>query len=182
MRSLATSKKKKCKHCKTLFNPERTFQPACSIPCAIALVNTKKNQEYDRKTRQMKRNAMSRSDYVKAAQKNCNAYIRYRDKNEPCISCGSYGKGQYHAGHFQSTAASPELRFHPFNIAKQCAQCNLNLSGNLIYYRANLVKKVGRKMVEWLEGPHTQYKVTIDDLIDINTHYKNQLKYLKSIE
>ena len=36
-----------------------------------------------------------------------------RDFDKPCVSCGNYHQGQWHAGHYLTVGARPELRFEP---------------------------------------------------------------------
>ena len=123
-------------------------------------------------------NSNDRSYQLKQAEKAHNAYVRVRDIDEPCISCGEYHGGQYHAGHYQSKGAHPELRFHPFNNHKQCAPCNNHLSGNIVNYRPRLIAKIGLEAVEWLESTHTVAKLTLDDIKDSKKYYKAQIKLL----
>lgn len=120
-----------------------------------------------------------RSWYLKEAQKWFNKFIRLRDANEPCISCGRHHNGQYHAGHYRSVGSSPELRFNEMNCQKQCAPCNSYLSGNIINYRPRLIDKIGVDAVNWLEGPHEPSKFTIDDLKDLIKKYKQKCSELE---
>lgn len=106
-----------------------------------------------------------------------NAYIRKRDENEPCISCGSWSQRQ--AGHFYSGGHYPELRFNENNVNGQCLRCNLHLSGNLIEYRKNLIKKIGIEEVEKLDQivaitRQTGYKWDKFRLIEIIITYSNK--------
>ena len=73
-------------------------------------------------------------------------FIRTRDKDLPCISCGRYTKLQ--AGHFYSAGNHPSVRFNEDNVHGQCIQCNHFLSANLLPYRANLIKKIGQERVD----------------------------------
>ena len=108
----------------------------------------------------------------------CNAYIRERDIQLPCISCGTY-TGQRHAGHYKSVGHSSScLRYNEENIHGQCAQCNGSKSGDITNYRVNLVKKIGVDRVEWLEGYHPPFKHTIEDLKGIQWWYKEKTKWL----
>lgn len=118
----------------------------------------------------------TRAQWMKEAQQAFNAYIRGRDEKEVCISCQRSHTGQYHAGHFRTTAAAPELRFNELNVWKQCAPCNNHKHGNITEYRINLVKRIGIEKVEWLEGTHEPKKYTIDDLKAIKSQYKAKLK------
>ena len=140
----------------------------------------KANQSYRRETKERRDKLKSRSQWLSEAQAAFNKFIRERDKDEPCISCQRFHNGQYHAGHYRSIGACPELRFEEMNVHKQCAPCNNHLSGNAIDYRINLVKKIGVENVEWLEGNHELQKLTIDEIKEIKTKYKNKLKELKS--
>ena len=108
----------------------------------------------------------------------CNKYIRLRDADQPCISCGKHHQGQYHAGHYLSVGSHPELRFDERNIYKQCAPCNNHLSGNLINYRKRLVELKGQELVDWLEGPHEPLKLTIDDCKALINMFKTKIKEL----
>jgi hypothetical protein len=80
-------------------------------------------------------------------------------------------EGQWHAGHYRTTKAAPELRFHPLNVWRQCSACNVHLSGNITAYRASLVSKLGLGIVEWLEGHHEPVRWSIEDLQEIKAYY-----------
>ena len=167
-------KKKKCRNteCRSEFIAQRPMQVACGIPCAMALTrkaNERKRAEQAKKeradTRAAKAKIKRRGDYVKDAQEAFNAFIRERDHNEPCISCGRYHTGQYHAGHYRTVGSHPELRFDERNCHKQCAPCNNHKSGNIVEYRINLVRKLGADSVEWLEGPHEAKHYAVEELV-----------------
>jgi hypothetical protein len=96
---------------------------------------TKKEKEDKKKA---KEGIKSNTQLLNEAQKEFNAYIREVDKNEPCISCQRFHDGQYHAGHYLSVGAHPELRFNEDNCHKQCSVCNNHLSGNQLNYRKEL--------------------------------------------
>lgn len=178
------SKAQTCEVCETLYVPFNSTDKVCSVPCAIELVkrnNKKKADKAWRKEKRARKQALkTKSDWLKEAQVACNAYIKVRDKDEGCISCSTTKPDiQYCAGHYKTRGGHPELRFHPFNIHKQCNQyCNLQLSGNISNYRANLVKKIGISQVEWLEGPQEAQHWTIEDIQEIKQYYREQLRHL----
>jgi hypothetical protein len=145
---------------------------------ALELLKLDKEKRQRKEHAAAKVKALSRREWLKAAQTTVNAYVRKRDEGQPCISCQRHHKGQYHAGHYLTTGARPELRFELDNINLQCSPCNLHLSGNLILYRVNLIKKIGIERVEWLEGPHDPQKWTIDELKETIATYKRKLKEL----
>lgn len=169
----------KCKICRSEFQKRSITHKTCSPECAEELVQREKIARQRKESREQRERLKSRSEWLKEAQTWVNRYIRLRDENEPCISCGRHHQGQYHAGHYLSTGARPELRFTEINIHKQCSVCNNHLSGNLVLYRASLIKKIGLEQVEWLEGPHEPKKHTIDDLKEIIKLYKLKCKEVK---
>jgi hypothetical protein len=99
-----------------------------------------------------------------------------------CIVCGSKTKASYHAGHFQTVASRPEIQFHPDNCHKQCSGCNCSIASVSAKYRANLVKKIGLKRVEYLENYHGDHSFTVEDIKEIKAHYRAELKRLKEEE
>lgn len=175
-------KQKKCKNCKELFTPFTSLAKACSVICAYALVKQDKDKKYKKETLGMKKKFKDndRSGWLDKAQKSCNAYIRERDKDLPCISCGTTKPDiQYCAGHFKTRGGHPELRFNPLNLHKQCNHhCNMQLSGNISGYRPRLIEKIGIDKVEWLEGEQQAQNWTIIDLKEICQYYKDKLKEL----
>lgn len=171
----------KCKICREPFVRRSITHKVCSSDCAVIFTeqekakNLLKKAKVERKKDQAKKIALkTRSDWVKDAQVAFNQWIRVRDANEPCISCKRFHSGQYHAGHYLSVGAHPELRFEPLNVWKQCQPCNTHLSGNLINYRKNLIEKIGLEKVEWLEGHHPIEKLTTEDLKEIIKKYKEK--------
>jgi hypothetical protein len=181
-------KPKKCKNpaCGVSFPPRRLGQVVCSPACAVALVLVKREQER-KSLAQLERRAIkaakerikSRSQHMKEAQVAFNAWIRLRDAGLPCVSCGRHHNGQWHAGHYRTVGGSPELRFEPLNVWRQCAPCNNHQSGNIVNYRIELMKRIGEEKVAWLEGPHQPRKYTIEELKTIKAEYRAKARELK---
>lgn len=183
-------KQKKCRICGAMFVPRRPLQPVCDdmrCKCEYALLVAdkakKKREKVEKANDRQKREALkSRAQWAREAQSAVNAYIRKRDEDKPCISCGRYHQGQLHAGHYLSRGAHPELSMDERNIHKQCQPCNVHLSGNQIEYRKGLISRYGVEYVEWLEGQHEPAKHTIDDLKAIKATYVQKLKELREKE
>jgi hypothetical protein len=174
-----TPRAKKCKVCTEPFVPRQPMQRVCGVDCAKAEA-VRIRQHAEKKADRAKREKLKpRADWLKEAQTAFNAWVRERDDALPCISCGRHHQGQWHAGHYLSTGARPELRFHPDNVHKQCQPCNTHLHGNLVLYRLALIEKIGLDRVEWLEGPHEPQKWSIDDLKAIKAEYSRKAKELK---
>lgn len=177
---MASPRPRKCKTCREPFKPANSLQRACSIRCAIQQGRATARRAARKENAARKAKLMTRRDWIKRTQAAFNAWVKLRDAHLPCVSCGRHHNGQYHAGHYLSTGARPELRFEPLNCWKQCAPCNTHLSGNLILYRAELIKRIGAEKVEWLEGPHDPAKWTIPDLQELERHYKRLAKELRA--
>lgn len=86
---------------------------------------------------------------LQKAQKVFNAYIRNRDKDKGCISCGAEVT---EAGHYFSQGHHSSLRFNEVNTNGQCVRCNRFLHGNLIFYRMGLVLRYGEHKVILLQS------------------------------
>ena len=175
----------KCKGCKQPFVKLRPMQIACSPDCAYIIgkragdrARAREARKQAQETRKQREKLKPRSQWLREAQTAFNAWIRARDAGQPCISCRREHRGQSHAGHYLSTGARPELRFTESNAHLQCQPCNVYLHGNLVLYRIMLIQKIGLSQVEWLEGPHTPKKYTIDELRIIRDDYRARLKVL----
>jgi hypothetical protein len=86
---------------------------------------------------------------LKKAQDTFNAYIRARDMDKGCISCGAPVQ---EAGHYFSQGHHSALRYNEVNTNGQCTRCNKWLHGNLINYRSGLVARYGVAKVLLLES------------------------------
>lgn len=175
------AKPKKCRvaTCRALFMPSRMGQAVCSHACALidaprhAPKARKALAEIGRKElRAAKVKIKTRAQHTKEAQAAFNAWIRERDIGLPCVSCGRHHNGQWHAGHYRTVGANPELRFEPLNVWRQCAPCNNHKSGDIVNYRLELVRRIGVDKVDWLEGPHEPQRYTIEQLQAIKAKYR----------
>ena len=171
-------KAKTCEVCERVFVPDRMGQLVCRPACAMARVRQAKKAERE-SVKKRKEAIKSKADWAREAQTAFNAWIRARDEGLPCISCGRHHQGQWHAGHYLSTGARPELRYTESNVHRQCAPCNTHLSGNAVLYRIGLINRIGSDAVEWLEGPHELPKWTAADYRAIRDTYRQKLKEMK---
>lgn len=176
----------KCKNCKQVFKPRKFNWKYCEsdvcnnigVQELIKKVRAKKEKENRKKTKKEKEALLTHRDYLKLFQTVFNTYIRTRDKDLPCISCGKNNEKQFHAGHYRSVGSCPELRFSELNVWRQCATCNTYLHGNLIEYRKELIKRIGVDQVEWLEGPQPSNKLMIPEIKSKIVEYKLKIKGL----
>jgi hypothetical protein len=110
---------------------------------------------------------------LKKAQDTFNAFIRLRDCEKGCISCGGAVE---QAGHYFSAGHHSSLRFNEVNVNGQCVRCNCYLHGNLIHYRAGLINRYGEAKVLHLEavGRRTVKKWSRAELEAIIQLYKEE--------
>ena len=107
---------------------------------------------------------------IKLFQITFNTFIRVRDKDLPCISCGKFRELQ--AGHYVPQKTSAFLVMHEWNVNGECAGCNSFDRFHLIPYRENLIKKIGLENVIWLEeNRHAVKRWTIQELTEIIEKY-----------
>ena len=183
---------KKCRNpeCRREFVPVRPLQIACCMTCAIVVgrAKTLSDEAKAEKARRAERRAerladreklKRRSDHLADTQQAFNAWIRERDYDQPCISCGRHHQGQYHAGHYLTVGSHPELRFEPLNVHKQCAPCNDHKSGNVVAYRVRLIAKIGQEAVEWLEGPHEPKHYEVEELRAMTKHFRAEVRRMQ---
>lgn len=209
---MAKQARRKCAHCREWFHPTRNGQLVCSFECASAYgkeqtrkardkaireeaSRKRKEEKEGRQRRRAKREELKPTGYfMKKAQEAFNAYIRYRDRFLPCISCGTMNPpdlhgGQWDCGHFKTVGAHPELRFEERNAHRQCKSCNAGAGKYTAKeatvnqkYEAGLVVRYGQKYVDWLNGPHEMTHYRREDYIRIRDAYRNKLKELKQQE
>ncbi len=176
--------KNKCTYCKDYFSPKMMIRTPAGLFCSIehaCSYGKEKDLRIKLKpwtTPKIKR-AKTKKDYADIAQKEFNAFIRLRDKKLPCISCGTTNDIQYHAGHFKSRGAHPELRFDQKNCHKQCVRCNNFLSGNIEGYIKGLNDRYGPSIVIYLNKHHPMKKYSIDDYKKIAKEYRLKIKEAK---
>jgi len=115
-------------------------------------------------------------------QKVFNEFIRIRDKDLSCISCGQFKTLQ--AGHYFAVKGYDGLRFDEDNCFGEDAGCNCFDESHLIGYGINIVDRIGKKKVDELFERALDYKQNgkkwmrweIEELIET---YKAKLKELK---
>jgi hypothetical protein len=163
-----------------MFTPFRSTQVVCNYHCAQLYadeLNKKKElKDWKIKKAKMKEDLMSLSDWLKIAQTHFNTYIRQRDKDQLCISCQKPPLKK-NAGHFFNANNHYSVRFDERNVHLQCEHCNTFLSGNLIPYRENLIKKIAVQEFEDLSKiANETRKFNIQEVKELINIYKNKIK------
>ena len=172
----------RCRECKDKFTPKYFNQKFCmeKAGCISAHVELSKKNSWKQNKVKIKESLKTKSDYLKETQVVFNRFIRLRDELLGCISCGTRS-GKMNAGHYMSVGSCPELRFNEYNVHKQCEKCNSFLSGNLINYRIELIKRIGSDKVVFLEGKHEPLHLKIDEILEIRQVYTEKIKRLNHL-
>ena len=181
---------KTCNHCGTTFHPARAMQKVCSPVCAGRMVRrqAKERQAAERAQTTARREALKTiADRIREAQTEFNAYIRLRDRDQPCICCGRTADdstlltgSRWDAGHYRSTGSASHLRFNEDNCHRQLVVCNRHGAGRAVDYRLGLIARIGLERVEALEANNEPHKWAHAELIEIRARYKAKRKALEA--
>ena len=116
-------------------------------------------------------------------------YIRMRDcllttgstEWGHCITCQKrYSRDMLQAGHFIAGRHSSNL-FSEKGVHAQCYNCNINLKGNTLEYRRQIIKKYGEGAdLELEREARTVKKYTIPEIEELIDTYKLKIEQLKS--
>lgn len=173
---MKTNYDKNCKECGATFVPYKSTDRLCFVctKTKVALKNLDKIKKD--KVKKQKEDLLTLQDYLKLAQQVFNKYIRLRDAGLVCISCQKPPKKQ-NCGHYFSQGGHSNVRFDEMNCHLQCEHCNSFLSGNLIEYGNNLVKKIGEHEFELLRNrAYDVKKWSKDELKKLINEYKLKIK------
>ena len=187
--TLKPRRTRKCavKGCGNRFQPRNMTHKVCGPECAVVHAAAERARLDAKQTRERKAALKTRSEWMKEAQAAFNAYVRERDRDQPCICCGRTNTKDYltgsawDAGHYRSTGSAPHLRFNEDNVHRQLVHCNRHGAGRAVDYRLGLIARIGLARVEVLEGDNTPRKYTIEDLKWIRDEYRAKLKKLKEV-
>ena len=168
-----------CRHCfidwMENFDEGQEYYKSRFIPRIKKQVE--KNRKKDQQRQREKLKSIRR--LINEARTPFQRWIRFRDANDPCISCGTTDSSIWDAGHYLKAELYTGLIFDEVNVNKQCRKCNSFLGGNESGYRQGLVKKYGEDMVRHLEESADSlrvYKYTREELKAIKKEYLNKLR------
>lgn len=173
---------RRCKVCNEVFTPNRPLVPVCSTKCAIDYSNKLKANKQKKEDKIQREKLKTLSQLESEAKKSFQKYIRLRDKDLPCISCGNLNTNDWAGGHYFNAGMYSGLIFDERNCHKQCnTYCNKYLSGNLLEYRKGLIERYGNNFVEKLEFDSNlkrNYKYSREELIAKKFQYDIKCKEL----
>lgn len=141
----------------------------------------KKQKEQDKKTREKLKTL---TQVEQEARKPFQKFIRLRDQDKPCPSCGTYTSDIWDGGHFYKAEIYSGLIFDERNCHKQCRKCNKYLNGNENNYRLGLIERYGEAFVLQLDADAIQkrdYKYTRQELNEIKKKYLEKIRKFNQI-
>lgn len=120
------------------------------------------------------------SYYLQIAKKKCHEYVRLRDRNKPCVSCGTPWRDNFHAGHYHKSELFSLTRFNEYNINGQCPSCNIHKEGNLEGYAVILPDRIGLDKFNEINklasmSKKINHKWCVEDLKKIISYYKDKI-------
>ena len=182
----------RCKSCRKQCEPFNSLNAFCDADCAISYLNGNTGRKLiekvkRKKFREKKKEVKGLSHWNRVTQTVVNKYVRLRDRNLPCISCGKWDhelkeavrKGKCDAGHYKTVGSHPEIRFNTKNINKQCLNCNGFNSGNIAGQQKGIEARYGQERLDWLNGPHQLKHYSIDDLERIRKIFSKKTRRLE---
>lgn len=172
---------RKCKHCKEEFEKVHGLQKFCfKDECKKVWIETEKEKQWRKERKEWYKENETVQSLMKKLQPIFNQYIRLRDKDKPCISCGRELKGKFDAGHFYSSGGHKSVTFNEDNVHGQCVHCNQHKHGNLHEYNEGIKERIGQaRFLELRSKAQETKKYTREELRGLIVFYKEKIKQLK---
>jgi len=179
---------RKCavKGCANRFQPRNISHKVCSGDCGAVFAAAERKRLDAKQTRERRQAVKTRGDHIADTQVAFNALVRYRDRNETCISCRTHlptladqPGGGFDCGHYRSRGSAPHLRFDLRNAHGQCKKCNRYRAGNAADYRLGLIARIGLAAVDALECDQAGGNWTIPELLAMKADFRAQLAKMK---
>lgn len=167
---------RKCKYCLERYTPKySTTEPCPKYECRLKHLEAN-TAKINRANKAIARNEIkSYAQRLGEAKKVFQKWIRIRDKDKPCISCGTISSSVWDGGHFKKAELYSGVIFNEYNVNIQCGKCNRFLGGNELNYRTGLIAKIGEQAVlnlEHLAEMSRIKKYTNEELEQIKLKYK----------
>ena len=134
------------------------------------------------KTKEMKENVKTKSDYEKELQKEINTIVRLIDKDQVCISTLKPLNAKFDAGHFYSVGSTPALRFNLNNIFAQSVYANQYLSGDQINFLSGLSQLYGENYKDYVLNLKSVYKELKLHIYEIKDKIKIAREIVKELK
>lgn len=178
-------KKKKCKHCKSLFSAHNSLVKVCSPQCAKKLLNSapvKKKPVKPAKIKAKKKKAVSLAKLSEKVAVSLQLLVRIKAADDngyvSCVTCGvtRHYKDGMQGGHFISRTYKA-TRLMEENIHTQCQRCNGPKRGMAIEYTIFMTETYGKDFVADLVAMKQQtVKYIRSDLIAMKAGFDQQIR------
>ena len=168
------------------------MQKGCCTECRIVIgleaakrlkakkaASDRKEKAAEKKADKEKLASLKPGYLAEKAQDAINAYIRVvRDYDLGCISCDKdeYWDGQWHAGHLKTRGANSFLRFHLWNLNKQCSVCNKHHSGNVAEHERGIVGRYGQERLDFLKNAPKSRRYSDEYLIRLAKIFRKKTR------
>lgn len=146
------------------------------------LKQQKEQREWKQEKAVLKNKLKTLGQYEAEAKKSFQKWIRLRDKNQNCISCGINDTELFDGGHYKKAEIYSGVIFDQNNCHKQCRKCNRFLNGNELMYRQGLIKRYGIEYADAIElkaNETRNYKYTKEELIAKKIKFDILIKEIK---
>lgn len=169
-------KPRKCRYCGEKYTPKHSsLEPCQKYECRLKHLEANKTK-INRANKQVAKDKIkSYSQRLGEAKKVFQKWVRNRDKDLPCMACGTKTANEWHGSHLKKAEVYSGVIFHEHNVWKCCKKCNVFLGGNELNFRANLVNYIGEQAVKELEELAEQTrtrKYSNEELDQIKRKYK----------
>lgn len=179
---------KKCKQCKSEFQPRVPLQFICTPKCSIDYVKAKSEEKEKKDWAKRKKEGLeklkTKSEYEKDLEKEVNQIVRFIDRGHPCISSGR-DKYTVNAGHMYSVGSTPSLRFNLLNIFAQSVSDNMYKGGAPREYMEGLCKTFGEETaneITQLKAMYREIQLSIPELKEIIKVARECVRDLKKVD
>ncbi len=173
---------RKCKNCKESFETKNKNQRYCLEPkCVHKWVIEANKKAWEVEKKKMLEDLETVSELTKKAQKEFNSFIRERDKDKGCISCGTELNSKFDAGHYFESYRYPNVRFDYNNVHGQCTVCNHRRHGNLLEYQVGIEKRIGGvELFDLHQKAHEKRTYTKEELRSTIKKYRKLTRELRN--
>lgn len=164
---------KECKH--------PTCGDTCRRPKPKGLQKSRYIRPTAKNTTEGSLDQYERTELLQMAKAVIAVYVKERDKDAGCISCGT-NKGEFEAGHYFAAGVFTGVMLDEININKQCKICNCFMESNAVEYYMGMAAKYGAEAVKDLEDRANAtklYKWGKSELIEFVIMYQAKVNELK---
>jgi len=195
--------RRRCRACREWMSKPYEGQILCSIPCAIAYTEKKKEikrkkvvaanskQAFMRDRR--KQLSLTQAAFNRMRVKEEMLWFKERNLEPVCISCQKpLGNDQWCCGHFRTVGAQAGLRFDRMNVYLQHNyRCNRRLSGDIggtkttPGYKRGLAIRFGeekaQEIIDYCQSKTESVKYSCEQLVEMRRAFNKRTREIEKI-